>query len=151
MRPKHEVQSVHFSGKQHSLRCAIFRPSSTNFHYHLSDDTKHAFYVDEVLRDLIQRYDIKNEGVVIQFDNAPTQYKNRHAFALIQKLGDEFNLRIIRTYGIAGHGKGLNLVLKIPYGEILLRRIISLTRAKRLPIILTLKILSYVHIGTDAC
>ena len=152
LRPKHEVQPAHFSGKQYSLRCAIFRPSNTNFHYHLSDDTKHdAFYVDEVLRDLIQQYDIKNECVVIQFDNAPTQYKNRHAFALIQKLADEFNLRIIRTYGIAGHGKGLNLVLKISYGEIFLRKIFSLTGAKRLPIILTLKILNYVHISTDTC
>ena len=60
--PEHEVQSAHFSGKQHSLHCAVFRPSNINFHYHLRDDTKHdAFYVDEVLRDLIQRYDIKNE------------------------------------------------------------------------------------------
>ena len=107
MRPKHEVQSYHFSGKQHSLHCVIFRPCITNFHHHLSDDTKHnAFYVDEVLRDLIQRYDIKNEDVVIQFDNTPTQYKNRHAFALLQKLAHEFNLRIICAYGTAAdHGK----------------------------------------------
>ena len=37
----HEVQSVHFSGKQHALHCAIFRLDDTNFHYHLSDNTKH--------------------------------------------------------------------------------------------------------------
>ena len=43
---------------------------------------------------------------MIQSDNAPTQYKSRHAFALLQKLAYEFNLRIIRTYGAAGHGKG---------------------------------------------
>ena len=43
---------------------------------------------------------------MIQSDNAPTQYKNRQAFALLQKLADEFNFRIIRTYGAAGHGKG---------------------------------------------
>ena len=58
--------------KQHSLHCAIFRPSNTNFHYHPSDDTKHdALYFNEVLRDLIQRYDIKNEDAVIQSDTAP--------------------------------------------------------------------------------
>ena len=34
------------------------------------------------------------------------QYKNRHAFALLQKLANEFNLRIIRIQGGAGHGKG---------------------------------------------
>ena len=107
LRPKHEVQSTHFSGKQHSLHCAIFRPSNTNFHYHLSDDTKHdAFYFDEVLRDLVRRYGTKNEDVVIQSDNASTKYKNRHAFVLLQRLADEFNLRIIRTYGAPGHAKG---------------------------------------------
>ena len=40
LRPKNEVQSADFSGKQHSLHCATFSPRNTNFHYHLSDDTK---------------------------------------------------------------------------------------------------------------
>ena len=43
---------------------------------------------------------------MIQSGNAPTHYKNRHSFALLQNLANEFNLRIIRTYGAAGHGKG---------------------------------------------
>ena len=34
------------------------------------------------------------------------RYKNKHAFAFYQKLADDFGLRIIRTYGAAGHGKG---------------------------------------------
>ena len=106
LRPKHEVKSAHFSGKQHSLHCAIFRPSNANFHYHLSDNTKHAFYVDKFSGDLIQRYDIKIEDVVIQSYNTPTQDKNRYAFALPQKLADGFNLRIICTYSAACHGKG---------------------------------------------
>ena len=55
---------------------------------------------------LIHHYNINNENVKIQSDNAPTQYKNRHAFSLLQKLANEFNLRIMRTYGAAGHGKG---------------------------------------------
>ncbi len=57
-----------------------------------------------MLRDLIRQYDTRNEDVMIQSDNAPTQYKNRQAFALLQKSADEFNFRIIRTYGAAGHG-----------------------------------------------
>ena len=107
LRPKHEVHSAHFSGKQHAPHCAIFRRGDTNFHYHLSDDTKNdPFFVDEVLHDLIHHYNINDEDVIIQSDNAATQYKNRHAFALLQKLANEFNLRIICTYGGAGHGKG---------------------------------------------
>ena len=158
LRPKYEVQSDHFSGNYQSLHCAISRLSITNFHHHLSDDTKHnAFYVDEVLRDLIQRFDIKNEDVVIQPDNAPTRYKNRHAFALLQKLADEFNLGIIRTYGAASIENVLPMqcivsVLKTSYGKILLRRIFSLTRAKRLSIILALKIFNPVMlISTLTC
>ena len=107
LRPKCEVQSVHFSGKQHALRYAIFQPGDTNFHCHLSDNTKHdPVFVVEVLRDLIHHYNINNRDVMIQSDNAPTQYKHRHAFALSQKLANEFNLRIIRTFGASGHGKG---------------------------------------------
>ena len=100
------MQSAHFSGKQHTLHCAIFCPGDTIFHYHLSDDTKHDFvFVDKVLCNLIHQYDIKNQDVMIQSDNAPT-HKNRHSFALLQNLANEFSLRIIRTYDAAGHGKG---------------------------------------------
>ena len=42
-----------------------------------------------------------------QSDNAPTHYKNRHSFALLQNLANEFNLKIIRTCGAAGHEKGI--------------------------------------------
>ena len=43
---------------------------------------------------------------MIHSNNAPTQYENRHSFALLQNLANEFNLRIICTYGSAGHEKG---------------------------------------------
>ena len=35
------------------------------------------------------------------------QYKNENSFALLHQLANEFNLRIIRTYCGAGHGKGV--------------------------------------------
>ena len=60
-----------------------------------------------MVRDIIEKYGIKDEDLWIQSDNVPSQYKNRHAFRFYQKLADEFNLRIIRTYGAAGHGKGI--------------------------------------------
>ena len=65
----------------------------------------HPVFVHEVLREWIHHCNINKEDVMIQSDNAPTQYKNRHAFVLLQKLANEFNERIIRTYGAAGHGK----------------------------------------------
>ena len=107
LRPKDEVQSAHFSGKQFTLHCSIVDPVTSRYHFHLSDDTTHdPVFVDQVLRDLIAKYDIKDQDLWIQSDNAPTQYKNKNAFFLFEQLAKEFNLRIIRSYGAAGHGKG---------------------------------------------
>ena len=76
------------------------------YHYHLSDDTKNdGVFVDPALRDLIINYNISNENLWVQSDNASSQYKNKHSFGRLQSLADEFNLRIIRSYGAAGHGR----------------------------------------------
>ena len=99
LRPKLEVQSAHFSNKQYTLHCAIATPFDRRYHYHLSDDTKHdGIFVDHVLRDLIANYNISNEDLWVQSDNASSQYKKKqHSFGLLQSLANEFNLRIIRT------------------------------------------------------
>ena len=107
LRPKDEVQSANFSGKQFTLHCAIVERAEFRYHYHISDDTKHdSVFVDYVIRDIIERYGIKNEDLWIQSDNASSQYKNKHAFAFYQKLANDFGLCIIKRYGAAGHGKG---------------------------------------------
>ena len=107
LRPKDEVQSADFSGKQFILQCSIVNPVNNRYHFHLSDDTNHdGVFVDHVIRDIIAKYDIKNEDLWIQSDNASSQYKNKYSFALLKKLASEFNLRIIRTYGAGVHGKG---------------------------------------------
>ena len=106
LRPKDEVQSAHFSGKQFTLHCSIVNPVNNPYHFHLSDDTNHeGVFVDHVIRDIIAKYDIQNEDLCIQSNNALSQYKNKYSFALLKKLASEFNLRIIRTYGAAGNGK----------------------------------------------
>ena len=90
------------------MHSAIVEPVQYRYHYHISDDTKHdPSFVDYVVRDIIAKYNIKDEDFWIQSDNAPTQYKTKHAFSLYQKLVDDFNLLIIRTYGASGHGKGV--------------------------------------------
>ena len=59
-----------------------------------------------MLRDLIILSNISNEDLSVQSNNASSQYKNKHSFGLLQLLANEFSLRIIGTYGAAGHGKG---------------------------------------------
>ena len=90
------------------MHCVIVEPVQYRYHYHISDNTKHdLFFVDYIVRDIIARYNIKDEDLRIPSDNAPNQYKNKQAFSLYQKLADNFNLRIIRTYRTSGHGKGV--------------------------------------------
>ena len=56
LRPK--VHSAHFSGKQHTVPC---------------EDTKHdPVFVNGVLQNLMHQYNINNEHVMIQSDNAAT-------------------------------------------------------------------------------
>ena len=105
--PQDEVQSANFSGKQFTLHCSIVDLVHTQ--YHLSSGTTHdPVLVYHVLRDIIIKYDIRNQDLWIQSDNhnRPTQYKYKNAFFLLEKLAKEFYLRIIHTYGAAGHGKG---------------------------------------------
>ena len=96
IRPKLEVQSAHFSNKQYTLHCTIAKPFEKNDTITTCVTTpNNVIFVDHVLRDLW-----------VQSDNTSPQYKNKHLFELLQSLADEFNLRIIHTYGTAGHGKG---------------------------------------------
>ena len=104
IRSKLEVQSAHFSNKQYTLHCAIAKPFDKQYNH---DDTKHdGTFVHHVLRHIIIHCSISNEDLWVQSDNASPQYKSKHSFGLLQSLADEFNLRVIRTYGAAGHGKG---------------------------------------------
>ena len=108
LKTRSKVQEAHFSGKQYALHCSIVEPGENKFVYHLSDDTNHdPCFVHQVLEDIFENWGIGNETVVIKSDNAPRQYKNKWVFQIYHSLADKYNVRIIRLYGAAGHGKGL--------------------------------------------
>ena len=110
LKTKNEVQTAHFSGKQQSLHCSIVidENDALSYVYHLSDDTGHdPTFVNEVLNDIFLRWNICNETILLKSDNAPNQYKDKYAFAYYQDLANKYNVRIVRLYGAAGHGKGL--------------------------------------------
>ena len=105
---KSEVQEAHFSGKQYALHCAIAQPGKVKFVYHLSDDTSHdPSFVQQVLEDIFDRWEIRDETIVVKSDNAPTQYKNKWAFESYSSLAKKYHGRIIQIYGAAGYGKGV--------------------------------------------
>ena len=108
MKPKFEVQDAHFLGKQYSLHCSIVEPGTHKYFDHLSDNTTHDLeFAHKVLVDLFDKLSIKNETMMIKSDNASTQYKNKYAFNSMQTLSNNYDIKIIRIYGAAGHRKGL--------------------------------------------
>ena len=44
--------------------------------------------------------------IVIESDNCSSQYKSCAHFYGMQKLANQYNVNIVRVYGIAEHGKG---------------------------------------------
>ena len=106
LNPKHKVWDAHFSGKQYSLHCSIVEPGENKHVYCLSDDTNHdPVFVNEVLEDIFKCWHITDETIIIKSDNAPTQYKNKFAFQSMMNRSIKCNVRIIRIYGAAVHGK----------------------------------------------
>ena len=63
--------------------------------------------VQSVLEDIFAKRGMNHETVMIKSDNAPTQYKNKLAFGLMQHLADKYNFTLIRVHGSAGHDKGV--------------------------------------------
>ena len=106
LRPKDEVKSANFSGKQFTLHYAIVERAKFGNHSHQRDAKHDSVFVDYAISDIIERYGIKNEDLGIQSSNALSQYKNKDSFAFYQKLANDFGLCIMRMYGAAGHGKG---------------------------------------------
>ena len=91
LQPKDGVQSAHSSQKHFTLNYAIVDPVKYRYHLHLSDNTNHdGIFVDHVIRDIIDIYDIKKEDLGIQSDNAYSQYKNKDSFFVPQKLAKDF-------------------------------------------------------------
>ena len=90
LRPKDEVKSAHFSGKQFTLHCATVESVENQYDYHLSNDSKHdGIFADQVFQDMISVYEIQNEDLLIQSDKVPSQYKNKIPFVLLQQLANE--------------------------------------------------------------
>lgn len=72
-----------------SLQCALAEPFEKRWFYHLSDDAKYnRIFIDLVIRDIIQRYNVENEDLWIQSDNALFLHKNKLQFYLYQQLSD---------------------------------------------------------------
>ena len=111
--PKREAQSVHYSGKQHTLHDSLIRnPETRNYIYvyHISDDTIHdSVMTTKIIRDIIEKFPevIESGHLILRSDNCCSQYKCQYVFEELINLSKEYNVQITWFYGEAGHGRGL--------------------------------------------
>ena len=63
--------------------------------------------LNEVLEDIVKKWDIKHKTIMVKTDNAPTQNKNKTKFFYLQDIANRYDARIMKIFGEAGHGKVL--------------------------------------------
>ena len=107
--PKLEVQSSHYSGKQHTLHDTLIHYPGTEdtykYIYHLSDDTNHDSVMScTIISDIIKHCPevIQKGHLVLRSDNCSTQYKSRYVFQGLLDLTKKNKIQITWFFGEAG-------------------------------------------------
>ena len=108
---KFEPQSLHWSHPQVSVHSGILKLYGEKYyHPYISDDLKHdQKFVRVCVEEMLSSIDIPHDEtqyLVIESDNCTSQYKSAEHFYDLQCIADAIKKKIIRVYGIAGHGKG---------------------------------------------
>jgi hypothetical protein len=106
---KEQAQSQHWNEKTVIVHSGIMKYEGVKgYHAYLSDDSyQDQDFVNEVLQKMIEECELQPEQtLVIESDNCSSQYKSCAHFDGLIKLATQHNIRIIRVYGVAGHGKG---------------------------------------------
>ena len=78
---------------------------------YLSDDLiqDHVFVnltLDEMLDEMLDDVNHSESVIIINSNNYAAQYKCAAHFEKMQQIADKYNTKVIRCYGIPGHGKG---------------------------------------------
>ena len=73
----------------------------------VNDDLTHdQAFVKVVIAEMLETLNMKpGETTSISSDNCTSQYKSSQHFHDLQTIATKYNIRIIRIYGVAGHGK----------------------------------------------
>lgn len=107
---KFEPQSLHWSKEQVTVHSGILKYNGhKSYHPYFSDTRVHdqvfvRLTVDEMISEVpnLNSY----EAVIVESDNCSSQYKSARHFSDMQDLSNRLDKKVIRIYGIAGHGKG---------------------------------------------
>ena len=52
--------------------------------------------LNEVLEDILKRWNIKHKTIIVKTDNTPTQYKKKTRFFYLQDIANRYDVRIMR-------------------------------------------------------
>lgn len=106
---KFEPQSLHWCHQQVTVHSGILKvEGEKSCHPYFSNDRKHdQQFVNIVMKEMLQGVNINPCSlIIIETDNCSSQYKSSAHFHGVQDLANELNVKIIRIFGIAQHGKG---------------------------------------------
>ena len=108
---KKQVQSTHFSGRQHTLHDSLIQNGNEYMYiYHISDDTNHdSIMTNEIIMSIITNYPmiIASGHLQLHSDNCSTQYKSRFVFKNLLNITKTYHIHIDWFFGEPGHGRGL--------------------------------------------
>ena len=110
---KRQVQSAHFSGRQHPLHNTVLQATKNGKHtytYHLSDDTNHdSVMTFSIIKDITHCHPevIQDKVLILCSNNCQVQYKCKYMFFQMKKLAIDLKKKVVWFYGELGHGWGL--------------------------------------------
>ena len=100
---------MHWSHQQVTIHSGIRKiKGEKSYHPYVSNDLKHdQQFMQLAITEMLREVEIQaDEYIVIESDNCSSQYKSSAHFHGMQLLTNNWNVNIIRVYGIAEHGKG---------------------------------------------
>ena len=101
---KKQVQSAHFSGRQHTFHNTVIQGPDAKilYVYYLPDDINHdSVMTFHIIRDILKHHPqiIEKGALVLHPDNCQEQYKCKFKFYEMKNLGTEFGINILWFYG----------------------------------------------------
>lgn len=104
-----EPQDLHWSKHQISLHTGVLKEhGEKSYHIAFSNDLSHdQCFVKAVLQDILANLNHLNntDYVLVKSDNCRFQFKSAQNFFELQELSNQYDITIIRIFGIDGHGK----------------------------------------------
>ena len=105
---KYEPQQMHWASVEIIVHLGILKKNGEKeYHCYMSDDLiqDHVF-VSLTLDEMLQDVNHDEAYIIINSDNCAAQYKCAAHFQKLQEIADKYKVKVIRCYGIPGHGKG---------------------------------------------